>query len=398
MASLICFLFVSTIYASSLPFPPPKPAAFPPATQLLYIDGTYLTDPLVTTAYDYVVDTIQNKSILDLSPSVQITQGDVIYPPNQATACHWGTGSVCIRHTDTPDYKSDITTCPSPYQWGITYDDGPNAQTNPGTPQLLESLSSGSIKATFFVLGASVSLFPEELKKMYAAGHQIAVHTWTHHPLTNLTNIQIVAEIKYTERIIYETIGVIPTFFRPPYGDIDDRVRAIVSALGYKMVLWTTEGMNRDSADTDATVKNLPLYLKNVTKWFDDPVSNSRGFISLEHDATVTTANLSNLVVREFIKSRKSSKLVPMPVSECLNVMAYRAVVENDAEGDEKSWITSIAGIAILSSVGFVLATFFGFVFLRAYQGRKGDQKNSQRWDGFGKKKLEKIPREDGCV
>ncbi|RKO83330.1 hypothetical protein BDK51DRAFT_2822, partial [Blyttiomyces helicus] len=70
-------------------------------------------------------------------------------------------------------------------------------------------------------------------------------HTWTHHPITALTSEQLVAEIKYTEAIIYQTIGKVPLFFRPPYGDNDDRTRAIVAAMGYRTVVW-----NYDSQDT----------------------------------------------------------------------------------------------------------------------------------------------------
>lgn len=88
------------------------------------------------------------------------------------------------------------------------------------------------------------------------AGHEIAVHTWSHRvslfflstpshlliraqPLTMLTTEQIVAELGYTRKAIKQVLGVTPTLMRPPYGDIDDRVRAITLAMGMVPVIWT---------------------------------------------------------------------------------------------------------------------------------------------------------------
>jgi peptidoglycan/xylan/chitin deacetylase (PgdA/CDA1 family) len=68
-----------------------------------------------------------------------------------------------------------------------------------------------------------------------------------------MTNEEVVAEIQLTSALIYRTIGVIPKLFRPPYGDIDDRVRATVSALGYTVAFWTTDP-SRDSQDAGKSI------------------------------------------------------------------------------------------------------------------------------------------------
>jgi peptidoglycan/xylan/chitin deacetylase (PgdA/CDA1 family) len=36
--------------------------------------------------------------------------------------------------------------------------------------------------------------------------------------MTSLTNEQIVAELKWTEKAIFDTIGVTPIYWRPPFG------------------------------------------------------------------------------------------------------------------------------------------------------------------------------------
>ena len=135
-------------------------------------------------------------------------------PANAAAAadssrCWWTCGG-CTRETD-------VTTCPNQYQWGLTYDDGPAAYT----PDLLAYLSQVNLLATMFVVGSRVISFPSLLQQEYLAGHQIGVHTWSHYPLTSLTNEQIIAEFGWTKKVIYDVLGVTPTTMRPPYGDIE---------------------------------------------------------------------------------------------------------------------------------------------------------------------------------
>ncbi|KAI9001688.1 hypothetical protein BC832DRAFT_522053, partial [Gaertneriomyces semiglobifer] len=177
-----------------------------------------------------------------------------------------------------------IVECDGQGEWGLTYDDGPSSATNPpgdDTTEILDLLTDLDYHATFFVCGVPVGYFPAVLRETYRRGHHIASHTWSHHPLTSLTNAEIVAELKYTESIIYETIGVVVKVFRPPYGDIDDRVRAIASALGYTAVMWTTDPV-RDSNDASVTPSdaNKQEIVERVKTWN----APGKGFISLEHD------------------------------------------------------------------------------------------------------------------
>ncbi|KAI8602153.1 putative chitin deacetylase, partial [Dissophora ornata] len=128
----------------------------------------------------------------------------------------------------------DIETCPTPGTWGLTFDDGPTINT----PNLLHTLKTYNVKATFFVTGSNVVRNAEILKQEVAEGHHVASHTWSHYPLTTLTNEQIVAELKWTEKAVMDITGLRMKYMRPPYGDIDNRVRAVVKKLGYTVVDW----------------------------------------------------------------------------------------------------------------------------------------------------------------
>lgn len=58
----------------------------------------------------------------------------------------------------------------------LTFDDGPSNVTH----QLLDTLKNENVKATFFMLGSNVEIFPETTKRVYDEGHYIANHGYTH--------------------------------------------------------------------------------------------------------------------------------------------------------------------------------------------------------------------------
>ena len=71
------------------------------------------------------------------------------------------------------------------------------------------------------------------------SGHQVAVHTWSHPSLTTLTNEEVIAELGWSKQVMKDVLGVTPLYWRPPFGDIDDRIRAIGQALNLIPVIWT---------------------------------------------------------------------------------------------------------------------------------------------------------------
>ncbi|KAJ3759750.1 hypothetical protein EV360DRAFT_41281 [Lentinula raphanica] len=225
--------------------------------------------------------------IPDLSPTVDGTC--VSDPANAANASArgWWTCGGWTRDTD-------ITVCPGkPMTWGTSFDDGPAFYTT----KLLHFLSEKAIKATFFDVGSRCIENPNVLRDEYMSGHEIAVHTWSHPHLTTLTNAQIVAELGWTRKAIKTIIGATPTTMRPPYGDIDDRVRAISLAMGMIPIIWTRtpSGVSFDTFDweipggvvtSEASFSQFEGILGNAST-LDD------GFIVLEHDLYEQTVDMA---------------------------------------------------------------------------------------------------------
>lgn len=158
--------------------------------------------------------------------------------------CWWTCGG-CTADTD-------VVSCPEKLHWGMSHDDGPA----PYSPNLLQYLDQNQLKTTFFAVGSRCLSYPALLQEEYMGQHQIAVHTWSHPQMTTLTNDEIIAELGWSKKIIKDVLGVTPSYWRPPFGDVDNRVRAIAKAMNLATVIWT----RLDAAHTfDTNGESCPL-------------------------------------------------------------------------------------------------------------------------------------------
>lgn len=55
--------------------------------------------------------------------------------------------------------------------------------------------------------------------------------------MTSLTNEQAFAELYFSKKAIKEVLGITVRCWRPPYGDTDDRIRAIAAALDMRTIM-----------------------------------------------------------------------------------------------------------------------------------------------------------------
>ena len=120
----------------------------------------------------------------------------------------------------------------------LTFDDGPSDWT----PAVLDVLASFQVTATFFVCGRNAERQPELMQSLASAGHEVGNHTYSHPCLLLHSARTAEDEIRRTQRIIGETAGVVPKWFRPPYGVRAPGLRRILPALDLTSVLWTAIG------------------------------------------------------------------------------------------------------------------------------------------------------------
>jgi len=127
---------------------------------------------------------------------------------------------------------------PARKEIALTFDDGPHPQY---TPRLLDILRREKVRATFFVVGKMVDKYPQLVQQEIADGHEVANHTYHHLRLPTLSPEGIARELRSGSLAIARAIGSTTNLFRPPGGEYDERVIAVVKRLGYAMVLWTDD-------------------------------------------------------------------------------------------------------------------------------------------------------------
>jgi peptidoglycan-N-acetylglucosamine deacetylase len=136
---------------------------------------------------------------------------------------------------------------PEPYRVGrygystnkvaITFDDGPDPQW---TPKILNVLKQKKATATFFLIGIQTDKFSGLAKRIYAEGHTIGNHTFTHPDVSGISTGYMKVELNLTERLFASMMGIRATLMRPPYAideepDTSDQVRPleIPQEMGY---------------------------------------------------------------------------------------------------------------------------------------------------------------------
>ena len=115
---------------------------------------------------------------------------------------------------------------------------------NEDTQMLIDILAKYNVKATFFVVGEWVDKYPESVKALHDAGHEVMNHSDAHPHMAKLTAKQIIDEVNRCSDKIEAVTGVRPTLFRCPYGEYDDNVIGTVNGMGLTAVQWDTDSLD----------------------------------------------------------------------------------------------------------------------------------------------------------
>lgn len=137
----------------------------------------------------------------------------------------------------------------------FTFDGGDSATS--GT-KILDILEKHHVKGTFFLTGKFIEKNSVLVRRMNGAGHEIYNHTYSHPYLTSITDDEIGGELWKMEKVLETTVNESSKpYFRPPYGDRDERVLKKAFSSGYQSVYWTIDALDwkESEGETDGTVR-----------------------------------------------------------------------------------------------------------------------------------------------
>jgi cellulose synthase/poly-beta-1,6-N-acetylglucosamine synthase-like glycosyltransferase/peptidoglycan/xylan/chitin deacetylase (PgdA/CDA1 family)/spore germination protein YaaH len=100
------------------------------------------------------------------------------------------------------------------HEVALTFDDGPDGTW---TPDILDTLRAYHAPATFFLIGENIDTHIALTRRIYAEGHEIGSHTYSHPNLALTSDKRTRVELDATEDLIESVIDHRTAFFRPPY-------------------------------------------------------------------------------------------------------------------------------------------------------------------------------------
>lgn len=131
----------------------------------------------------------------------------------------------------------------------LTFDDGPNPDA---TPRILDELGRRDVRATFFVLGRHVDLWPELVCRIVKEGHVLGNHGFHHRKLHFRSPAYVRSDLRLGTEAIERAAGARPGLFRAPHGFRSPWVTAIARELGQDTIGWSLGVWDSDRPGVEA--------------------------------------------------------------------------------------------------------------------------------------------------
>lgn len=175
--------------------------------------------------------------------------------------------------------------------------------------EILEILDKYNAKATFFLVGDWVRKYPEKVKKIADAGHEIGNHSNKHPHMNQMSSDAIKKDITDAHIAIRQVIGKDINLFRAPYGEYNDTVVEAAKACHYHTIQWDVDSLDWKEYGLEPLINKVLMH-KNL----------GPGSIILMHNGTKYTKKALEPILKGL--QDKGYKIVPL--SEMLHKENYK--------------------------------------------------------------------------
>ena len=180
-----------------------------------------------------VIDTGAFKNCLFLLGILAFAKACLMLAPESLTA----SGSSAVNGRQLPIYCVQT----DQKKVALSFD---AAWGNEDTQKILEILKKRNVHATFFMTGGWVKNYPEDVKAILAAGHDLGNHSENHKNMSQLSADEQRQELLSVHDRVKELTGYEMFLFRPPYGDYDDSVVLTAKECGYYPIQWDVDSLD----------------------------------------------------------------------------------------------------------------------------------------------------------
>lgn len=128
---------------------------------------------------------------------------------------------------------------------------------NEDTQQILDILAEHDVKVTFFMTGGWVENYPDDVKAILDAGHDLGNHSENHKNMSQISNAEKKEELMKVHEKVKELTGYEMNLFRPPYGDYDNNVITAASECGYYTIQWDVDSLDWKDYGVDSIINTV---------------------------------------------------------------------------------------------------------------------------------------------
>lgn len=125
------------------------------------------------------------------------------------------------------------------------------------TDEIIDILGQYNAKATFFVVGDWARKYPDEVKALYSAGHEIGNHSDTHKAYSKLSAEEIAADIENCNEAVNNAIGVKPTLIRAPSGDYNNTSETACRNAAMTTIQWSVDSLDWQGLSSDEIISRV---------------------------------------------------------------------------------------------------------------------------------------------
>lgn len=168
---------------------------------------------------------------------------------------------------------------------------------NEDTQNLIDIMKKYNVKATFFVVGSWVDKYPESVKALHDAGHEVMNHSNSHPHMPKLSRDAMLNEISACDDKIEKITGVRPILFRPPFGDYSNALIESLSATNHYCIQWDVDSLDWKEIPADQIQQRVLSKVKP-------------GSIVLFHNAAIHTPEALPGIIESLQK--QGYKIVPI--------------------------------------------------------------------------------------
>ena len=192
---------------------------------------------------------------------------------------------------------------------------------NEDTQQIIDILAQYDVKATFFVVGEWVDKYPESVKALHDAGHEVMNHSDTHPYMTKLSASEMLSQVNGCSDKIEKVTGVRPHLFRPPYGDYNDTVIDTLLDNGYYTVQWSIDSLDWKDLSAKEITSRVTSKLEpgSITLFHNAAMHTPEALPSIldyANDNGIELVKISELIYTENYRIDHTGKQYPVEQSK----------------------------------------------------------------------------------